>query len=150
MKGQNTFGLLRLPLAMTAMGVFLFFGASMAALAGTTLLWRGTALDRVWTLNPRAYRELAPLGWIVGIPFLLLSATLFAASVGWFRRRLWGWRLAVGLIAAQVVGNVVNLFLGRIAEGLTGFVIAAALLVYLLRRHVKSFFRNHGPENARG
>ncbi len=30
---------------MTAMGVFLFFGAVMALLAGTTLIWRGTLLD---------------------------------------------------------------------------------------------------------
>src|SRR5271167_216075 len=32
----------------TAIGMFLFFGAVMASLAATTLLWQGTALDRVW------------------------------------------------------------------------------------------------------
>jgi hypothetical protein len=79
----------------------------MASLAGTTLVWPGTAL----ALNPRAYRELGPLGWKAGVPFLLLGATLCAAGVGWFRRRLWGWRLAVVLIAAQVIGNTINLFL---------------------------------------
>jgi hypothetical protein len=36
----------------TAMGVFLFFGA---------FLWQGTVLDRAWTLNPTAYKQLAPL-----------------------------------------------------------------------------------------
>jgi hypothetical protein len=50
----------------TAMGVFLFFGAVMAGLAATTLLWRGTALDRVWNLNPTAYKQLAPLGVRLG------------------------------------------------------------------------------------
>ena len=39
----------------------------MAFLAGTTLVWPGTALDQVWALNPRAYRELAPVGGIIGI-----------------------------------------------------------------------------------
>lgn len=92
-------------------------------------------------MNPRAYRELAPLGRTVGVPFLLLGATLFAAGVGWFGRRLWGWWLAVALIAAQVLGNIVNLFLGRIAEGATGFVIAAALLAYLLLPRVRIVFR---------
>ncbi len=35
---------------LTAMGIFLFFGAVMATLAATTLLWRGTALGRIWAL----------------------------------------------------------------------------------------------------
>jgi hypothetical protein len=62
------------------MGIFLFFGASMASLAATTLLWRGTLLDRLWTLNPTAYKQLAPLGRIVGIFFLLLGAALIGRN----------------------------------------------------------------------
>jgi hypothetical protein len=57
----------------TAIGIFLFFGAVMESLASTTLLWRGTALDRLWALNPNAHRQLAPHGDIVGTFFLLLS-----------------------------------------------------------------------------
>ena len=93
------------PRALTAIGIFLFFGAPMASLAGATLLWRGSALDPIWTLNPNAYRQLAPLGRTVGILFLVLGAALAAAGTAWFRRRLWGWRLAVGIIATQVLGG---------------------------------------------
>jgi hypothetical protein len=113
----------------------------MAFIAGTTLVWPGTALDHAWALNPRAHRELALLGRMIGIPFLLLGAILLAAALGWFRRALWGWRLAVALIAAQVIGNIVNLFLGHIAESATGFVIATALLAYLLLPRVRIVFR---------
>lgn len=81
----------RLQWAMTGFGVFLFFGSVMASLAGTTLIWRGTLLDRIWVLNASAYRQLAPFGKTVGVPFLLLGAALGAAGVGWFERRLWGW-----------------------------------------------------------
>jgi len=54
----------------TALGIFFFFGALMASLAATTLLWRGTALDRIWDINPMAYKQLAPLGRTAGILFL--------------------------------------------------------------------------------
>src|SRR5271155_4260476 len=79
----------------TAMGIFLFFGALMASLAATTLLWRGTPLDRIWDLNPKAYTQLSPLSGTGGILFLFLGAALTTSAIGWFRRRRWGWRLAV-------------------------------------------------------
>ena len=128
------------PLGLTAVGIFLIFGALMAALAGSSLVWRGTTLDRVWALNPRAYNGLTPLGKMAGIAFILLGLTLAIAAMGWFKRCLWGWRLAVGVIAAQVLGDLVNIFLGRIVEGGIGTSIAGALLFYLLRDPVRSAF----------
>jgi hypothetical protein len=87
---------------LTAVGIFLCFGAGMAALAGTTLVWRGTALDRMWALHPRAYQELAPFGKAAGIALLFLSAVLAAAGIAWLQRRLWGWWLGVIVMATQV------------------------------------------------
>jgi hypothetical protein len=124
----------------TAIGIFLFFGASMASLAAATLLWRGTALDRLWTLNPTAYKQLAPLGRIVGIFFLLLGAALITAGIGWFRRRLWGWRLAVVIISTQVLGDVVNCARGDWLHGGTGLIIAGALLLFLLQPRIRAAF----------
>ena len=54
----------------------------MSEIAGMTLVWRGTTLERVWALNPTAYRQLVPLAGIVGPLFLLLSAAMAIASVG--------------------------------------------------------------------
>lgn len=125
---------------MTAIGVFLLFGAVMASLAGTTLTWPGTYLDRMWTLNQRAYDQLAPLGRVVGIPFLLLAVVLAFAGVGWLKFRVWGWRLAVAIIAIQVSGDLVNAFMGDVVRGGIGLVIAGAILVYLLRPAVRAVF----------
>ncbi|MBZ5705248.1 MAG: hypothetical protein LAN63_07835 [Acidobacteriia bacterium] len=132
---------------MTAIGVFLFFGAIMACLAGTTLLWRGTVLDRMWALNPTAYEQLAPLGRTVGGVFVILSASLAVAGVGWLRRRVWGWALAVVIIATQVVGDLVNVFLGQLVRGGAGVIIAGALLFYLLRPRVRAAF-GRGTESG--
>ncbi len=128
-----------------AIGIFLLFGALMSSLAGATLVWRGTTLDRMWTLNPRAFRELAPHGKAIGIPFLLLAVTLAVAGIGGLKYRLWGWRLAVGVVATQVLGDLVNVFKGHVVEGGLGLAIAGALLFYLLSANVQAVFasRNH-------
>ncbi len=127
---------------MKAMGIFLLFGAIMASLAGTTLVWRGTLLDRMWMLNPRAFKELAPHGKAVGIPFLVLGVALAVACVGWFKYRIWGWWLAVALIATQVLANLVNVFAGHLVEGGVGVAIAGVLLLYLLSADVQAAFVN--------
>jgi hypothetical protein len=127
---------------MTAVGVFLFFGATMASLAGTTLTWPGTSLDRMWVLNPTAHTQLATFAKPAGILFLLLAAVLALAGTGWFKHRLWGWRLAVAVIATQVLGDLVNFLRGDFWRGGVGISIASALLLYLLRPAVRAVF--HG------
>src|SRR5882672_6005954 len=106
------------PRGMTAIGIFLLFGTVMAFLAGITFVWPGTSLDRMWTLNPRAYDELVPLGKTVGLLFLSLAMALALAAAGWLKRRRWGWQLAVAIIGAEVLGNFVNIFFGRAVQGL--------------------------------
>jgi hypothetical protein len=128
------------PRGITAMGVFLLLGAAMTSLAGTTLTWPGTSLDRLWALNPTAHKELATLAKPAGILLLLLAAVLALAGIGWFKHRLWGWRLAAAVIATQVLGDLVNFFRGDYWRGGVGFSIAAALLFYLLRPAVRAAF----------
>jgi hypothetical protein len=87
-----------------------------------------------------AYKQLAPFGKTVGVPFLVLSAALAAGGAGWFGRRLWGWRLAVVIIATQVLGDLVSIFMGPLARGAVGVTIASALLLFLLRPTVRADF----------
>jgi len=94
----------------------------------------------VWSLNPTPYNQLAPLGAIVGIFFLALAAILITAGIGWFRRRLWGWRLAVVIISTQVLGDVVNCVRGDWLRGGTGVIIAGALLLFLLQPRIRAAF----------
>lgn len=114
----------------------------MAALAGTTLVWPGTAMDRMWSLNPTAYQQLAPFGTLAGVLFLALSAALAVAGVGWFMRRKWGWGLGVAIIAFQIAGDLFNAFRGEFLKGVFGAVVAGALLFYLLRPAVRAGFEN--------
>jgi hypothetical protein len=122
------------------MAVFLLVGAAIAALAGITLSWPGTALDGIWKLNPHAYEELAPFGRSIGLAFFLLSFALATACQGWISRRRWGWRLAVAIIGAQVLGDLVNALRGQVFAGALGVSIAGMLLFYLTRKNVKAEF----------
>ena len=131
----------RSPRGLTAFGVFLFSGAALATLAGVTLVWRGTMLDHIWSLNPRAYGQLGPLGYKAGILMLVVAGALAVAGIGWFNRRHWAWLLAVAIIGTQIAGDVVNLYLGRVIEGAIGVAAAGALLFYLLRPPVRAAFR---------
>jgi len=112
----------------------------MAALAGTTLAWPGTTLDRIWMLNPVAHRQLTPLGPRVGLAFGLLALALGTAAVGWFQKKRWGWRLAVCIIGIQVLGDLLNLMRGDYIRGVTGVVIAGALFIYLCRPTMRALF----------
>jgi hypothetical protein len=135
---------------MRAIGAFLFFGAAMASLAGYTLLWRGSFVNRVWALNPAGYAQLARFGPWIGIPFLFLALMLVCTGVGWFGRRRWAWRLAGIIIAAQVVGEMVNALRGEILAGAFGVTIAGLLLVYLLRPAVRAGFEGDAQASRSG
>jgi hypothetical protein len=132
---SNDFGLI-------AMGAFLLFGATMATLAGLTLLFPGTILEPVWKLNPAASVELHQLGPAVAIAFLALGAVLVVTAIGWMKRRFWAWALAVVIVASQVLGDLGNAVRGRYLQGAVGALIAGALLIYLLQPKIRIAFPN--------
>jgi hypothetical protein len=102
----------------------------------------------MWTLNPTAYKQLVPFGASAGVLFLLLSAALAVAGRGWFKRRLWGWRLAVVVVAIQVLGDLLNVLMGNVVKGAIGFTLAGALLIYLLRSDVRAAFANRNVKSV--
>ena len=129
-----------MPSGMTALGIFFFFGATMAFLAGFMLLRPGTVLDYLWKMNPSAYAEMAPLGRMIGPLFFLLSAVMALTGIGWFKRRSWGWILAVIIMATQFVGDLINMISGQYIRGGVGAIIAGALLLYLARPATRIVF----------
>lgn len=128
--------------AFTAIGIFFYFAMTMALYAAITLLDPGTALDRLWSLNPRAHRDLLMFCKPAGVLFLLLAVVAATAGLGWFRRRMWGWRLAVLGICTQVLGDFVNLVRGDFLRGGIGLLIAGALLIYLLTGKIRRNFNS--------
>jgi len=127
--------------AIVSIGIFLVFGSSMAALAGTMLIWPGTVLDRLWMLNETAHAELRKAGTYLGPLFWALSIMLMGTAAGWFRQRLWAFRLSAAIICTQVAGDLVNLVRGDFVRGGVGIIIAGTLLLYLLVSRIRTAFR---------
>lgn len=125
-----------------AIGIFLIWGAAMAAVAGITLILPGTWLDRVWVLNPRGHSGLMAAPKVVAFLFPVLGLALLSAGVGWLRRRFWGWMLAVLLISGNLVGDIIRFAGGGWLAGSVGIAVAGALLFYMGRPSLRSFFRS--------
>jgi len=112
----------------------------MAAYAAVTLLKPGTVLDRLWALNKTGHAQLASLGKGAGLGFVVLSALLCAAAVGWFQRRYWGWVLGTTIIALNAAGDLINGVMGEWLKGAVGVAIAGLLLIYMTRSEVRNYF----------
>lgn len=112
----------------------------MALMAATLLLWPGTFLDNLWVLNPAAQRQLTAVGSRAGLLFVLLSIILTLAAIGWFKRRPWGWRLAVIILSVHLAGDLGNILVGRVLQGMLGVMVAGVLLIYLLRPTTRAQF----------
>ena len=128
------------PRGFIPIGAFFLFGATMSGYAAITLLKPGTVLDRLWVLNKTGHAQFASLGKGAGFGFIVLSALLCSASVGWFKRRYWGWALGTTIVAFNAAGDLVNLVIGEHLKGAVGVAIAGLLLIYMTRTEVRNFF----------
>jgi hypothetical protein len=75
-----------------------------------------------------------------GLLFLSLDTALAIASTGWLKRRPWEWQLALVIVETQVLGDITNIFYGRIIQGVVGITIAGALLFYITRPFIRACF----------
>jgi hypothetical protein len=110
-----------------ALAAFFAIAASICLTAAITVLYPETPLSIIWQIKPDEFAQLIQLRPWTGIGFFLMSGLMGAAAWGCLRRRLWGWRMAVVILAANGLGDLVQIFAGRILEGALGITIAAAL-----------------------
>lgn len=106
--------------------LILLLGVLVAALSGSFLASFG-------------YGSLAGIGAAVGVVVALFG--ILALLVGWglWTGMGWAWILAVVLTGLGVLGSLVSLALGSFTS-IFGLIIDGAILWYLFRPHVKTFF----------
>ena len=115
------------PLGVTALTVFFALGTVPATATALALAWPGAWSRVMWRLKPEAPAEFARLG-ALAIPLMLMVATACAAAaVGLWTRQRWGHRLAIGVLAVNLLGDTLNALLREDWRTLIGLPIGGVM-----------------------
>jgi len=128
------------PGGVTALGIFFAAGAAITLVSAVALLFPGSVLEPMWRLNPRARAGFAGLGAWAPVLLVVVGIACAVAARGLWSGRPWGRRLAITLLAINLIGDAANVVLGTEPRALVGIPIAALLLLFLATRRVRAFF----------
>ncbi len=131
---------MRRPVGLTLLSAFFVFGALMAFLAFLGLLLSGSFLEHIWRLNPAAHLALARLGTLGMLLMSIVAIACALAAFGLWTRAQWGRRLAVGILAVNLLGDVLNAVTRGDLRTLIGIPIGGAMIFYLLRPRTRTQF----------
>jgi hypothetical protein len=137
------------PKGISIIAIILFFAAVMALIVGISIVFPGTALDVLWTLNSSFSPgfKFTSAGMILGYFLVILSLVILSAGWGLLKGRKWAWWITIIIFAANGIGDVFRIALGGIIEGIVGILIAVGFLFYLTRPGVKAFFEESREED---
>ncbi len=118
---------------------FFAFGATACTVTVAALLAPSGGLDFVWRLNPEAQMGFHTIGTAISVLLMLgVGLACAGAAFGLARQKSWGGRLAIGILAVNLVGDCVNFVVRRDARTLIGLPIGGAMVAYLWTRRAES------------
>ena|SRR5688572_10487955 len=126
---------------ITALSVFFLAGAAISLTASLSLLRPNSFLESMWRLNPGALEHLSSLGLWAALLMATVSVFCAAAAIRLWRSSRWGHWLAIGLIGTNLIGDITNILFGTEPRAIVGIPIAAAIILYLLSKKVRSSSR---------
>jgi hypothetical protein len=113
---------------------FFAFGAMMCALTLGLLLFPSGPLDALWRLNPNARVAFESLGRWSFLVMAIVGTSCLTAGIGLWRGAVWGTRLALAILAVNIVGDIMNVLLRKDYRALIGAPVGVVLMI-LLARH---------------
>jgi len=128
------------PLGVIALIVLFAIGTGASFISAVSLMFPGSFLEPIWHLNPNARAGFSRIGsWAI---LLMIAVCLSCAftTIGLWRRRRWGYWLAVVMLVVNLAGDVVNVINGTEPRAIIGIPIVVALLAYLLRKPMRDHF----------
>jgi hypothetical protein len=119
--------------------IFFTAGALVCLLVVLTLAFPGGLLDSIWRFKPDARTQFQQIGSGASIALMtLVGAACGLAAIGLARKAEWGRRLAIGVLAVNLVGDSLNAWLRHDPKTLIGLPIAGLMIAYLLSKRFSS------------
>ena len=122
----------RVPLGIKLLSAFFAVGAVICLITIIALLFPGGALDPIWRLNRDAHVAFQQIGGLSILLMVFVGSACALAAVGLAKRARWGVPLALGILAVNLVGDLLNAFLRHDLRTLIGLPIGGAMIAYLL------------------
>lgn len=128
------------PAGIVALTLLFLFGTAASLVSFVALAFPGSFLEPIWKLNPRAHEGFATMGrWAIVLMCVVCLACALTA-VGLWRGARWGYWLTVVMLVVNLLGDIVNVFVGIERKAVIGVPIVVVILIFLASRRVRDFF----------
>jgi len=119
-----------------SLSLFIFFagGALICLVTMIALAFLGGFLEPIWRLKPEARIQFQNVGSASAALMAVVGIACGLAAVGLAKGAEWGRRLAIGVLAVNVMGDTLNAFIRNDPRTLIGLPIAGLMIWYLVRR----------------
>ena len=118
----------------TLLVIFFAAGALICLVTMLALAFPGGFLEPIWQLKPEARVEFQRIGSASVALMAVVGAACALAAVGLARNAGWGRRLALGVLAANLIGDSLNALLRHDAKTLIGLPIGGLMILYLVKK----------------
>lgn len=129
------------PGRITALSIFFAVGTIMSFTAAISLFFPKSFLQPIWKLNPHGLEAFHHIGiWAI---VLLLVVSIFCGltAFGLWYGKLWGFRIAIGMLIINLIGDIYNFASGTEPRAVIGIPIVGLILFFISKPEIKEYFQ---------